>query len=834
VGEQFAADLQTCFPRLVVRAVSANKVLGLWGQDFSIPQTGHPVAEGAWDLRDTVALVVSHSGGTFGSLAVTSLLQGMTPNIFAVTSEWDSQVGKQLRGLDAAMFESRVFVTGAGLRPAEPCSLSVAATHVLLTQILEHVALVITRSREARQVTACTITDGALGELCRNAETTPEALRQICGVAKDGRPAATSVSRTLVLQGEAWADHVLEAPRAWLLSAFYIVGTVTAGWVPITSLAIAVGVDGPRLHVALFFDALIFVFLAEIMTALIRLCQGRTLMHRMGGRSIVIGDVPWVAQCAEAFLSKCFACSYAFASVAVYSANPGDHLVHRMTHRVVRGALLACGRPDGRIPSLTSAENAVCLSTNQASSIQSLGVTCESLTIGHNPHKLPLTKHHITLPTHRPKYLAEQFLDEHHEKHDTEMDSSSASSMLGEFMSMKRRSSLDLQGQQRDIDAINESLSARGLGSARSVLGLKTEADSGHPLVAPVDVRYVRPDIAIAVEACFKTGEKFEREQREKRLRGIFNAVDVDCNGSLSFDEFSKAYRAAEGDLSAPALRKLFDEADADGGGELDFDEFARFVDANPSDVLASLGTVTADVGASTVVEPSDEASLSLRGCAADRSPRRRGCDVDITWRRVVVTPRLRHGYSVESRGRRGCDVDVRTGGRRYHGETLRQLAPNTPNFDLVQAQTVSCRLYESRVASLERFVAFCVLFHALAAKVAAWWPRWTFGVFRYRIDRTHSIMRVATTASPVSGADLRERMRALATRSAWLRAFDTISTFTVKWRIKRALTPRGGARALGGARWGTPTPRGVDGTNVLTRFLSRDASSSRVLSRDD
>jgi len=777
VGEQFAADLQTCFPRLVVRAVSANKVLGLWGQDFSIPQTGHPVAEGAWDLRDTVALVVSHSGGTFGSLAVTSLLQGMTPNIFAVTSEWDSQVGKQLRGLDAAMFESRVFVTGAGLRPAEPCSLSVAATHVLLTQILEHVALVITRSREARQVTACTITDGALGELCRNAETTPEALRQICGVAKDGRPAATSVSRTLVLQGEAWADHVLEAPRAWLLSAFYIVGTVTAGWVPITSLAIAVGVDGPRLHVALFFDALIFVFLAEIMTALIRLCQGRTLMHRMGGRSIVIGDVPWVAQCAEAFLSKCFACSYAFASVAVYSANPGDHLVHRMTHRVVRGALLACGRPDGRIPSLTSAENAVCLSTNQASSIQSLGVTCESLTIGHNPHKLPLTKHHITLPTHRPKYLAEQFLDEHHEKHDTEMDSSSASSMLGEFMSMKRRSSLDLQGQQRDIDAINESLSARGLGSARSVLGLKTEADSGHPLVAPVDVRYVRPDIAIAVEACFKTGEKFEREQREKRLRGIFNAVDVDCNGSLSFDEFSKAYRAAEGDLSAPALRKLFDEADADGGGELDFDEFARFVDANPSDVLASLGTVTADVGASTVVEPSDEA---------------------------------------------------------YHGETLRQLAPNTPNFDLVQAQTVSCRLYESRVASLERFVAFCVLFHALAAKVAAWWPRWTFGVFRYRIDRTHSIMRVATTASPVSGADLRERMRALATRSAWLRAFDTISTFTVKWRIKRALTPRGGARALGGARWGTPTPRGVDGTNVLTRFLSRDASSSRVLSRDD
>ena len=47
----------------------------------------------------------------------------------------------------------------------------------------------------------------------------------------------------------------------------------------------------------------------------------------------------------------------------------------------VRGALLACGRPDGRLAALTSAENAVCLSVNQASSIQSLGGTCESLTV---------------------------------------------------------------------------------------------------------------------------------------------------------------------------------------------------------------------------------------------------------------------------------------------------------------------------------------------------------------------------------------------------------------------------------------------------------------------
>jgi len=46
---------------------------------------------------------------------------------------------------------------------------------------------------------------------------------------------------------------------------------------------------------------------------------------------------------------------------------------------------MVCGRPDGRLSALTSLEATVCLSVNQASSIQSIGGTCESMTIGHNP-----------------------------------------------------------------------------------------------------------------------------------------------------------------------------------------------------------------------------------------------------------------------------------------------------------------------------------------------------------------------------------------------------------------------------------------------------------------
>ena len=50
----------------------------------------------------------------------------------------------------------------------------------------------------------------------------------------------------------------------------------------------------------------------------------------------------------------------------------------------------------------------------------------------------------------------------------------------------------------------------------------------------------------------------------------------------------------------------------------------------------------------------------SPRGYSADGSRRRRGRDVDISWRRVAAAPRLRRGYSAGgSRRRRGCDVDI-------------------------------------------------------------------------------------------------------------------------------------------------------------------------------
>lgn len=88
VAEQFVSDLQKSFPKLAIRAVSSNKLLGLFGQELAMPCTGFPFSQKSMDLKDPIVIIVSHSGGTFGPLACSNLLQSFSSSIFAVTSEW--------------------------------------------------------------------------------------------------------------------------------------------------------------------------------------------------------------------------------------------------------------------------------------------------------------------------------------------------------------------------------------------------------------------------------------------------------------------------------------------------------------------------------------------------------------------------------------------------------------------------------------------------------------------------------------------------------------------------------------------------------------------------
>ncbi|CAJ1406744.1 unnamed protein product [Effrenium voratum] len=673
LGEQLVADLGLCFKHLVVKSISANKILGMNGLDPPMPQVGHACN---WELQGCVVLLLSHSGGTFATLNVSNLLQAVTKNLFVVTSEWDTQIGKQLRQIDDT---SRIFNTGVGLRPAEPCSLSVAAMHQLLTQILVYIAATILEDRELCQTAGAVVQRKDLAELERCNGMNISALAEIVG---QGGP--TETVKQLRGKGRRWAQHVLEGPRAWILCALYIFITVTLGQAPVTLICEHAGlyeVHEDLAYAARALDALLYIFLPQLSMLLIRLVQRRPLLHRMTGRTVVIGDVPWVAQSAEAFLSKLVACSYSAASLNVLSGNPADHLVHRMTHRVVRGTLLACGRPDGRLISLSGAEQAVCLAVNQASSIQSMGETCESLTIGHNPFKLPLAEA-VFLKGNRPKYLFETA--------SSRDESMSPTALLGEFSNFRQ---------------------------ARKGKADEDEPDWMH------DATFTRLQHAA-----------FQRQvsvDMQEKARAEADTLQLDADGHVSFKEFERGFRRLRKDrIDRKGLMKIFERFDTNYEGAL-----------HPVDCKA-------------IYRMDLTSLLSLVEGAH---------------------PRVKMGL-----------LKVQESVEEVFGEQLVQEHPER-HAQIVETQFLSMHLYESRIASLQRAVAFFVMFHEMGKTIANFWPWVSFGLLRYRMDRTHSIMRIATTASPVSGAEVRQKMVDLKAERQLISLQAIINKFAQRWRAQHA-----------------------------------------------
>ena len=74
------------------------------------------------------------------------------------------------------------------------------------------------------------------------------------------------------------------------------------------------------------------------------------------------------------------------------------------------------------------------------------------------------------------------------------------------------------------------------------------------------------------------------------------------------------------------------------------------------------------------------------------------------------------------------------------HGSPILQLFDKTATLEL---------WHENRHASLERYIAFLVLFHQMAARVAAFTP------LGFKVWRSQSQLRVATTAAPISAHEI-------------------------------------------------------------------------------
>lgn len=153
-----------------------------------------------------------------------------------------------------AVINNRVFSTSTGLRPAEASSISVAAQHQVLTQILVDVATAILDNPDFVRVSGAVITEDDIRTLIRCDHDNIAALEAITGTDREGKRLPKDnlgPEKELREAGRLWGDHVLENARALIITFVYIMVTVTVGYPIVTGFAVAVGMDmGKYLYIS--------------------------------------------------------------------------------------------------------------------------------------------------------------------------------------------------------------------------------------------------------------------------------------------------------------------------------------------------------------------------------------------------------------------------------------------------------------------------------------------------------------------------------------------------------------------------------------------------------
>lgn len=420
LGEKFAQDLKVVFPFLNIATTSANQILQQLDHSFSQLNLG----------KDSLILAITQSGQTFSTVQVINVFdhlssQGIIGELFILTGELSSFINstqgkgglttithsafldneRNPRNADALCANplglSRIFVNGSGRRTAEPGTLAVAATGQTLTELLFYLAKQMRNNFPNSDPLGMSLTTESLMVLAMMKEDfLNKNVLQIVGIDTNGESIKSAMKQTLIQGGRYWANHVTETPLAWAIHALYIL--ISVGWViPFGhTLPIVKTLSGFLFHlvnlptvliqllapIVTFADIAVYIFGVWLWTLAIRYCQGRQLLARLGKRTLVIGDLPWVNQLLQAYISKLFALSYGIATIEVHSANPQSHLLHTFGHRIVRGTLIWLGIPDGRrSKQQQEAEKAVITTAKQANGVKNLNIGSEIIAIGNNP-----------------------------------------------------------------------------------------------------------------------------------------------------------------------------------------------------------------------------------------------------------------------------------------------------------------------------------------------------------------------------------------------------------------------------------------------------------------
>ena len=260
------------------------------------------------------------------------------------------------------------------------------------------------------------------------------------------------------------------------------------------------------------------------------------------------------------------------------------------------------------------------------------------------------------MKSHRPLFLSEKILDQ--VDHQEDLVRQRKEKIKEEKAKQKKRISLsrtasfimETARSRKDSGFLELSLSrsrmAKTTRSSASLLGAYVNLER--------DARKKRSqstDIQQAERVSNVVASMVKARQGVENTRRFFNEIDVDGDGVVSLDEFTTAYQKIDADISKEHLTQMFEEADIDDNGTLSFDEFLK-VSRMPN-FLAELGT--------------------------------------------------------KNRDSRGL-VQVQASKERYFGEDLRKHSPpGVDSMAMSQSQHFAMELYESRIASMQRFVAMTV-----------------------------------------------------------------------------------------------------------------------------
>lgn len=390
LGEHFAEDVRRVFPYLHIEAVDAVS----YCEDPQSRRVG----------PETITLALSQSGETFNTLDAVKFncalhtLNKAGP-VFVMTGKTDTlmgtAVGQSVKA--AAPWVARLFSTGAGWRSAEPATVSSAATHASLTQLLLSMVRDVRASSPSHsQPFGLTASEDDLEKLTELARISRWS--GLFGRSPEGWDFETEARERLKREGHYLSLLLIEPALVFIFTGLHLFVMLWLGWNPVIGALQLFeaalqreAFDAELLRYRTFSIACqtaYFLFAGLAFTLILRAFQRRPLWDRaFSGRTLVIGEERHIKNLLGQYVSKLFSLAYEFVGfTAVHAADTrSGELLHGYGHRVTRGLLLFLGVPDGRWPGHERAEASVLMTSSQARGVKSIGTGATVIGIGHNP-----------------------------------------------------------------------------------------------------------------------------------------------------------------------------------------------------------------------------------------------------------------------------------------------------------------------------------------------------------------------------------------------------------------------------------------------------------------